>query len=410
MTGDEPGARIARARRRRGISQAVLAGLVGRSESWLSQVERGRKRADSYTVLTRMATVLNVELSELTGTADSERAAARAYAPSGAIERAMLGYENAAAAIAGVVTDREPDGARHLRESALAVYRSYQATRYEEAGRVLPSLIRRAEASARSAGGDEPGACEARAVVYDTAAAVLHRTGVTSLAWVAADRAMAAAAQSGIAVRVAAAAWRLSHVITGRAHPAESLELAMSAAQALERVLRPEPGPLSVYGALHLAALDAAASLHDQATAAALLAKAGEIAERTGDRNEFGTAFGPCNVALHRLSAALRFGNAGVAVRTGESIDPRALPAGCTGRRAQLHLDLARAYALRRKDTAAVNMLLEAERLSPQLVRRDSRVRDTIELLLRREHRPSTPGLRPLAQRTGVTLSARKCG
>ena len=37
----ENGQRIARARRRRGLSQAALAGLVGRSESWLSQVERG---------------------------------------------------------------------------------------------------------------------------------------------------------------------------------------------------------------------------------------------------------------------------------------------------------------------------------------------------------------------------------
>ena len=32
------GRRIAWARRRRGLSQAVLAGLVGRSESWLSDV------------------------------------------------------------------------------------------------------------------------------------------------------------------------------------------------------------------------------------------------------------------------------------------------------------------------------------------------------------------------------------
>jgi hypothetical protein len=37
VSGDEesPGARIARARRRTGLSQSVLAGLVGRSESWL---------------------------------------------------------------------------------------------------------------------------------------------------------------------------------------------------------------------------------------------------------------------------------------------------------------------------------------------------------------------------------------
>ncbi len=69
MSGDEnaAGARIARARRRRGLSQSVLAGLVGRSESWLSQVERGKRGVDSYAVLTRMAEVLRVEVEELTG-------------------------------------------------------------------------------------------------------------------------------------------------------------------------------------------------------------------------------------------------------------------------------------------------------------------------------------------------------
>jgi hypothetical protein len=47
------GQRIARARRRRGLSQAVLAGLVGRSELWLSQIERGKRGVDSYSVLVR---------------------------------------------------------------------------------------------------------------------------------------------------------------------------------------------------------------------------------------------------------------------------------------------------------------------------------------------------------------------
>jgi transcriptional regulator with XRE-family HTH domain len=36
MTGDSIGKRIAPYRRRRGLSEAALAGLVGRSESWLS--------------------------------------------------------------------------------------------------------------------------------------------------------------------------------------------------------------------------------------------------------------------------------------------------------------------------------------------------------------------------------------
>ena len=51
------GQRIARARRRRGLSQAVLAGLVSRSESWLSQVERGKRGIDSHSVLVLAATV-----------------------------------------------------------------------------------------------------------------------------------------------------------------------------------------------------------------------------------------------------------------------------------------------------------------------------------------------------------------
>jgi transcriptional regulator with XRE-family HTH domain len=64
------GQRIARARRRRGLSQAVLAGLVGRSESWLSQVERGKRGVDSHSVLVRLAEVLHVDIDDLTGSGD----------------------------------------------------------------------------------------------------------------------------------------------------------------------------------------------------------------------------------------------------------------------------------------------------------------------------------------------------
>ena len=66
MDLETPGQRIARARRRRGLSQAVLAGLVGRSESWLSQVERGRRGIDSHAVLTRLAEVLRTDIEQIT--------------------------------------------------------------------------------------------------------------------------------------------------------------------------------------------------------------------------------------------------------------------------------------------------------------------------------------------------------
>ena len=193
---DAPGERIARARRRRGLSQAVLAGLVGRSESWLSQVERGRRGVDSHAVLTRMAAALRVEVEELTGPDGGGEEGHRVYQPAAHIEHAMTRYDAAAASIGG----RDPQGTdstEHLGAMARAAYESYQATRYDDTGRVLPALIIQAEAASRAAGLDNPQMCAVRALVYDTAAALLNRVGEAALAWVAADRAMAAAEHPG---------------------------------------------------------------------------------------------------------------------------------------------------------------------------------------------------------------------
>src|SRR5689334_1887270 len=67
MASATTGQRIAAYRRRRGLSQAALAGLVGRSESWLSQVERGVRSVDRLSVLLDMAKILHVEVEALTG-------------------------------------------------------------------------------------------------------------------------------------------------------------------------------------------------------------------------------------------------------------------------------------------------------------------------------------------------------
>ena len=52
---------------------------------------------------------------------------------------------------------------------------------------------------------------------------------------------MVAAEQSGDPLLTAASAWRLSCMITSRKHPQEALELAMTAAAALERTARRSP-------------------------------------------------------------------------------------------------------------------------------------------------------------------------
>jgi hypothetical protein len=99
----------------------------------------------------------------------------------------------------------------------------------------------------------------------------------------------------------------------------------MSASAGLERTMRePDADTLSVYGALHLAGVHAAAAVYNRAMTASLLARAREIAERTGDGNRMGTAFGRVNVAMHAISASLQLGDARAAIETGSrSTRPR---------------------------------------------------------------------------------------
>ena len=82
-TNGPVGERIAIYRRRRGLSQAVLAGLIGRSVSWLSQVERGTRAVDRMSVLIDLSRALKVDIAELTGQPF-------ALAPNGGLEPAGL--------------------------------------------------------------------------------------------------------------------------------------------------------------------------------------------------------------------------------------------------------------------------------------------------------------------------------
>src|SRR5690606_14643091 len=54
-------------RTRRGLTQAVLANLVGRSEDWLSKIERGEREIRRLDILTELARALRITLGDLIG-------------------------------------------------------------------------------------------------------------------------------------------------------------------------------------------------------------------------------------------------------------------------------------------------------------------------------------------------------
>ena len=160
---------------------------------------------------------------------------------------------------------------------------------------------------------------------------------------------------------------------------------------------------LSVAGSLLLLLAIIAARRGDHNAAQKALHDSGELAGQLGsDGNWLWTAFGPTNVAIHQLSVQSRLGNATLAMQLGETITTDSLPAVLRGRRSQVHLDLGWAAAGHGADTVAVLHLLEAERIAKQAVSRNASARALLGMLLARERRSATPGLRGLASRAGL--------
>src|SRR5437868_1519936 len=340
----EIGQRIARARRRRGLSQVVLAGLVGRSESWLSQVERGGRSIDSHSVLANLAEVLGSSLDDLT--VDEKGGQVKRYQAADLIRTAMTEYGSLPGFISGDSGADQPPDLRWLSNELRAVYQLYQATHYDAAGQRLPHLITLVERAVQTVPRNQRRAAHTlRAMVYHCSATTLNRVAESELAWAAADRSLSAAQEADDPILAAVSAYRLGYVFVRMREPEKARSVALRAAAALGPVFnKPDPQRLSLLGGLHLVAVTAAARQFDRAEVDASIKQARRAADSLGgDRNHFWTAFGPTNVRIHELSSAVTFGDPRLAVDIGETLDVSRLAPELRGRRAQICLDLARA-------------------------------------------------------------------
>ncbi|WP_461297386.1 hypothetical protein [Streptomyces harbinensis] len=120
---------------------------------------------------------------------------------------------------------------------------------------------------------------------------------------------------------------------------------------------------------------------------------AGQIAE---DRNDFNLEFGPTNVEIQAVSIAVELGDAGEAIEAGERIEAEGLS---TERQSRLAMDLGRAYAQRRQTGEALEHLLRAERLAPELIHTHVAARNAIRELVLIAGASASPELTALAER-----------
>jgi hypothetical protein len=219
--------------------------------------------------------------------------------------------------------------------------------------------------------------------VHHLAATTLSKLGESDLSWIAAERAMNAADNSDDALVLASAARAGTHALLAVGRYDDAIQLGQTARTWLAARLRDsDPAALSLLGMLDLRMAIAAARRRDRATATELLADAEAAAQQLGaDANYWQTAFGPTNVMLHRVSAALALGDIAYVTEYGPQVDPTPLP---TERQVCHHISVARASSYSAQDDEAITILLAAEQKAPQLVRHDPAVREIVRDIDRR--------------------------
>lgn len=269
---------------------------------------------------------------------------------------------------------------------------------------MLAVLIPGLEAATRTARSDTDHA-QARELLGDTyqaTAALMAKLGETDAAWIAADPAGFCAEAAGSPLAVAASMFRIAHVFLALGQIEQAQYVAITTAQALESQVTAsaEPEVLSLYGAFHLVLAVAAARDNERKLAHDYLGTAAKIAGQLGgDRDDYGTEFGPTNAAIHAVSIAVELGDAGQAIELAQQVSPRSLS---PERQARYYLDLAQAHAMRRQIGEALHAIQEAERIAAEEIRAHSVGRAVTRDLLQLSVLRPRPELRELAERFGV--------
>ncbi|WP_084718871.1 helix-turn-helix domain-containing protein [Streptacidiphilus carbonis] len=380
------GQRVQKFRKDRGRTQAELAAALGKTSSWMSQVERGIQPVQRVDLLQAIADELGVSVQQLRpGTSPDLVGSSLTPTPLAlsndldATRRLISGHP----ALRTLLLNHVPEGRalEALRADVVDLWELTHSGRLAQVSDLAIALVPELEKAVRTRqDGETAELYLLLSRTYQALSAAFVRQDEADAAWVAADRAVLAAERSGNALHVCASVFRMVQAFVRLRSLGQAEHAASTAIEALEDLNSDSPEALSVLGSLHLAMALVHARASARIEARDEIAKARTIAARLGEnRNDFNLEFGPINVEIQAVSTAVDLGDAGEALDIGLAIDAGGLSPERQGR---LLMDLGRAHAQRRHGGDALECLLRAEVIAPELIQTHNAARAAIHELV----------------------------
>lgn len=364
---DHTGARIRRLRLERHLTQAALAELSQVPYGTLTKVEQGVTPASPH-VIAAVARALRVQVETVTGQPyTTELRADELDVLIRPIREALDVYD------LGADPDIAPRAHELLAADAEGLLVAVRAGEIKRVAGEVPGLIQEATTAAHTAPGRD--AWLLLASTYRTAYDVASKLGYYDLAAIALAR-MDWAAQRG-SDAVIGGMYRYMRALTylreGEYKTGQRLiDLGLRTLEQADAGREREV----VTGQLHLGAAVMAGRSKDQGRADAHLTEADRIAAGTGEAVEtHWLAFGPTNVAVHRVSVLAELDEYGQAAQTGRGV---AIPSEWPkSRKSHHYAELARAQMWTGDLDASFQNLLRARKSAPQQARYHQTVRET---------------------------------
>ncbi len=393
------------------MSQQVFADQLGKSKSWVDKIERGVRRLDKYSVITDIAAVLKIDAGQLVVTEPKRKPHHISCLDEIEIERIRQSLERYERL--GLYLDSaniRPPELSTLEKDVHYAWHAYEKGHYPVVTRSLVNLLGTAPMAEQEA---TTPACAARAAeltsqVYQIASTVLRKIGESSMAWLAADRAISAANRGNDDLLIGTSTTKVANALRSLGRHDAALDLNIQVAHGLishKGGTKADPAAKSVYGILLLQGAMAAAHAGDTASTHDLLASAEHAAAMVDEgSNHYWTSFGLTNVYLHRVAANIELGEGHAAVAIAEKIPDSQLNHLVAERRAHHHLDLARANLQIGDMKEAGHNILKAQNIAPSEIMCRPMAIEVVEQILKRYRGEPGTHIRRLAGDMGVSV------